>query len=207
MAIANYSSNTKIPTNMPWHYNDVKYTSREHAFTAGKWLPVYFMDLFPFSVAFFFSILARQLFTDEEEMLVFMKTSSNGHIYSPHKGQWRGVLMFSLVCAWINCWVNNDEAGDLRRYRGYYDVSVMTPQCDWLLLPELVRLWVPEASHSHDEVWQPCLSKICKCVLVKTSKYFYQSTVCSAVCSQNTSKTETNAPRCWHIVRGTTCER
>ena len=55
MAIANYSSNTKIPTNMPWHYNDVKYASREHAFTAGKWLPVYFTDLFPFFVAFFFN--------------------------------------------------------------------------------------------------------------------------------------------------------
>ena len=23
------------------------------------------------------------------------------------EGQWRGVLMFSLICAWINAWVNN----------------------------------------------------------------------------------------------------
>ena len=44
---------------------------------------------------------------------------------SPHKGQWRGTLMFSLICVWINGWVNNHEAGDLRRYRGHYDVSVM----------------------------------------------------------------------------------
>ena len=43
----------------------------------------------------------------------------------PHKGQWRGALMFSLICARINGWVNNGEAGDLRRYRGHYDVSVM----------------------------------------------------------------------------------
>ena len=35
----------------------------------------------------------------------------------PHKGQWRGALMFSLICAWINRWVNNREAGDLRRDR------------------------------------------------------------------------------------------
>ena len=34
-------------------------------------------------------------------------------VNSPHKGQWRGALMFSLVCAWINGWVNNSEAGDL----------------------------------------------------------------------------------------------
>ena len=34
---------------------------------------------------------------------------------SPHKDQLRGALMFSLICAWINGWVNNREAGDLRR--------------------------------------------------------------------------------------------
>ena len=44
------------------------------------------------------------------------------------KGQWRGSLMFSLICVWINGWVNNREAGDLRRYRAHYDVTVMI--CD-----------------------------------------------------------------------------
>ena len=44
---------------------------------------------------------------------------------SPHKGQWRGALMFSLIYAWINDWVNNREAGDLRRQRGHCDVIVM----------------------------------------------------------------------------------
>ena len=44
---------------------------------------------------------------------------------SPHKGQWRGVLMFSLICAWTNGWVNNRNAGDLRRHRAHYDVIVM----------------------------------------------------------------------------------
>ena len=42
----------------------------------------------------------------------------------PHKGQWRGALMFTLICARINDWVNNHEAGDLRRYRPHYDVIV-----------------------------------------------------------------------------------
>ena len=60
-----------------------------------------------------------------------MMTSSKGNIFritdpmwpvnSPHKGQWRGVLMFSR----INGWVNNREAGDLRRLRAYYEVIVM----------------------------------------------------------------------------------
>ena len=30
-----------------------------------------------------------------------------------------------LVYVWINCWVNNREAGDLRRYGTHYDVTVM----------------------------------------------------------------------------------
>ena len=49
---------------------------------------------------------------------------------SPHKGQWRGALMFFFSCAWINDWVNNREAGDLRRHRGHYDVNVMV--CGWV---------------------------------------------------------------------------
>ena len=44
---------------------------------------------------------------------------------SPHKGQWRGASMFSLISAWINSWVNNCEAGDLTRHRAHYDVTVM----------------------------------------------------------------------------------
>ena len=46
-------------------------------------------------------------------------------VNSPHKGQWRGALMLLLICAWTNNWVNNSEAGDLRRHRAHYDVSVM----------------------------------------------------------------------------------
>ena len=46
-------------------------------------------------------------------------------VNSPHKGQWRGALVFSLICVWINGCVNNGEAGDLRRYRSHYDVTVI----------------------------------------------------------------------------------
>ena len=43
---------------------------------------------------------------------------------SPVKGQRRGALMFSLICARINELVNNDEAGDFRRHRAHYEVIV-----------------------------------------------------------------------------------
>ena len=63
-------------------------------------------------------------------------------VNSPHKGQWRGALVFSLIYVWINDWVNNREAGDLRRQRGHYDVIVM------------LRSWDPwHNSTTFDELW------------------------------------------------------
>ena len=55
----------------------------------------------------------------------FVRGIHRSPVNSPHKGQWRGALMFSLICVWINGWVSNREAGDLRRYRAHYDVTVM----------------------------------------------------------------------------------
>ena len=68
-------------------------------------------------------------------------TSSNGNIFRRywtfmrgihrstgkflHKCQWRGALVFSLICAWTNGWVNNRGAGDLRRHCAHYDVTLM----------------------------------------------------------------------------------
>ena len=55
----------------------------------------------------------------------FVRGIHRSPVNSPHKGQWRGALMFSLICVWINGWVNNSKAGDLRRYPVHYDVIVM----------------------------------------------------------------------------------
>ena len=55
----------------------------------------------------------------------FVRGIHRSPVNSPHKGQWHGALIFSLICVWINGWVNNCEAGDLRRHRAHYDVIVM----------------------------------------------------------------------------------
>ena len=97
----------------------------------------------------------------------FVRGIHRSSVYSLHKGQRSGALMFSLMCAWkkrlskhqprdcllnrlfrrrskktsklrvtglcegrnssVTCvnWVNNREAGDLRRHRAHYDVTVM----------------------------------------------------------------------------------
>ena len=56
------------------------------------------------------------------EILVCSFAEDLSSVNSPHNGQWRGALMFSLICAWIIGWVNNREAGDLRRHRAHYVV-------------------------------------------------------------------------------------
>ena len=68
-------------------------------------------------------------------------TSSNGNIFrlTGHLcGEFTGPGEFptqrpvtqsfdiSLICVWINDWINNREAGDLRRYRAHSDVIVMS---------------------------------------------------------------------------------
>ena len=61
----------------------------------------------------------------------FVRGIHRSPVNSPHKGQWRGALIFTLICARINGWVNNREAGDLRRYRPHYDVIVMDCSGSW----------------------------------------------------------------------------
>ena len=59
----------------------------------------------------------------------FVRGIHRSPVNSLHKGQWRGALMFSLICAWINRWINNCEAGDLRRHCAHYDAIVMRTLC------------------------------------------------------------------------------
>ena len=58
----------------------------------------------------------------------FVRGIHRSPVNSPHKGHWRGALMFH----W-NEWVTNREAGDLRRHRAHYDVIVM--------ISDLVHRW------------------------------------------------------------------
>ena len=64
-------------------------------------------------------------------------------VNSPHKGQWRGTLMFSLFCIWKNGSVNTWDAGDLRCHRTHYDFTLVTLiyyEWQWACRRELVSL-------------------------------------------------------------------
>ena len=94
-----------------------------HFFEFGPWLPCN-----PQKCCLVSSWWRHQMETFSA-LLVLCAGNSPVPVNSPHKSQWRGALMFSLICARINDWVNKREAGDLRRHRGHYDVSVMIPEC------------------------------------------------------------------------------
>ena len=79
-----------------------------------------------------------------------MVTSSNGNIFRvtghlcweftaprwiPHTKASDAELWYFFICVWINAWINNREAGGLRRYRAHYDVTVMWAQ----FLPSSVK--------------------------------------------------------------------
>ena len=51
--------------------------------------------------------------------------AGNSPVTGEFPSQRHGALMFSLICAWTNAWVNNRDAGDLGRHHAHYDVSVL----------------------------------------------------------------------------------
>ena len=68
--------------------------------------------------------------------------AGNSPVNSEFPGQWHRALMFSLICAWINGWVNYDEAGDLRCHRTHYEVIAMYHQGLGFLKQICVKLYI-----------------------------------------------------------------
>ena len=83
----------------------------------------------------------------------FVRGIHRSPVNSPHKGHWRGALMFSLICVWINGWLNNREAGDLRRYRAHCDVTVMSWSRDSFVKLHLYNIF-DTVVHGHNS--GPC---------------------------------------------------
>ena len=70
---------------------------------------------------------------------LFVQGIHRSPVNSLHKGQWRGALMFSLICTWTNRWVSNKNASDSRCHHAHYDVTVMG------LVPHSVQKWLKSA--------------------------------------------------------------
>ena len=90
----------------------------------------------------FYKLQWYTLWRSSARCAIFMMVASNGSIFSvtgplwgeftghwwmnsPHKGQWCGALIFSLILTSTNGWANHRDAGDFRRHRAHYDVTVV----------------------------------------------------------------------------------
>ena len=76
-------------------------------------------------------------------------------------------LRFSLICAWINAWVNNCEAGDLRSHRAHYVIVMwyqwwalcgvlcffLTPMKDYVI--DLENHTIDVTLHHDNIAWTP----------------------------------------------------
>ena len=75
----------------------------------------------------FWCVLVLVFFVHDDVMkwlhyyLPFLRGIHRWPVDSPHKGQWRGSLMFTRT----NGWANNRDTVDLRRHKAHCDVTVM----------------------------------------------------------------------------------
>ena len=93
-------------------------------------------------------------------LLAFCVEIHRWPVKSPHKSQWRGALVFSMISAWTNSWASNGYAGDLRRHRAHYNVIVIWMKINqWISLKLL--LWAPiNNGPTFVEVSQPVLESM-----------------------------------------------
>ena len=128
----------------------------------------------------------------------FMRLIHRSPVNSPHKGQWLGALMFSLICALINGWVNNCEAGDLRRHHIHYDVTVM---CQGLFVGI-----EQSSSHYDDVIMSAIASQITSLTIVYSIVYSdedqtkHQSSA-SLAFVRGIHRRPVNSPHKWPVTR------
>ena len=72
-----------------------------------------------------------------------MRVFHRSPVAPPHKGQWRGALMFPLMCAWTNGWAKNRDASNSRSHRAHYNVIVKCFRClNRQLLRSNTKFWL-----------------------------------------------------------------
>ena len=99
----------------------------------------------------------------------FVRGIHRSPVNSPHKGQWRRVLMFSLISAWINAWVNNRMAGDLRRHNAHCDITVMI-QRNCLSSSNLIKILFCRHSIPDNYIATNVCTYHCSCAVISCAK-------------------------------------
>ena len=122
----------------------------------------------------------------------FVRGIHRSLVNSPHKGPWRGALMFSLISAWIKGWVNNHEAGELRRHRTHYVLFVCC-----LFVSLLSHFWLIHLFYLH-LLYQPYVG-LCQATCVQSHQRQSTSAVAIATCEVQVSAADlSDRSKCSH---------
>ena len=89
----------------------------------------------------------------------FVRGIHRSPVNSPHKGQICGALMFLWSAPWIHDWVNNREAGDLRRHHTHYDIIVLERWVDSMRPRDTYMHWWNGSPLVQIMVWHQTVDK------------------------------------------------
>ena len=89
----------------------------------------------------------------------FVRGIHRSPVNSPHKGQWRGASVLSLICAWTNGWVNNRDAGDFRRHCAHFEVIVMLRR-HWCYPCRHINVFKTVAVNVICDQWRPTAKEV-----------------------------------------------
>ena len=159
-------------TGVPWdrHYHE-RSINIYHTYTIDQWaFPEALTLVEPWDFWILSTILKNVL-------------RSAKNVFKNVKNHRRGALMFSLISAWLEGWINNREAGHLRRHRAHYDVTVMS------LRKVLILTSFAYPSPTNLQWWH---------MGVNVFQITGISTFCSTDCSGN-NKRNIKAPHYWPL--------
>ena len=97
----------------------------------------------------------------------FVRGIHRSSVNSPHKGQRRRALIFSLILAWTNGGVNSRHPGDLWRHRAHHDVTAMQKlsltriSCYRYRDPHIMKIRQP--LHIETSPWFSIIKTILRC--------------------------------------------
>ena len=128
----------------------------------------------------------------------FVRGIHRSPLNSPHKGQWRGAMMFSLIYAWTNGLVNHRDAGGLWRHRAHHDVTLM----QWFKIIPLFQVaaiqYIPRNMHT-------VFALLCFVVVIHWLIFTYPSGLLHWHCG-NLTIAPVPAKQHWWIWINTSCE-
>ena len=104
--------------------------------------------------------------------------AGNSPVNSPHKGHWRGALMFSLICALKTVEWTIVRLGDLRRHRVHYHVIVMVQEISKFIVPKASwRLVGSELQSKKKPKWYKMIFKTFKTNFVFSKNFLFTQNI------------------------------